>query len=84
MSAKPSVPSCTRWKRSSGNAKVVIGMVHSHALPSSVAYDGQSMDELVGFALVEAEQLKQGGVWWNEVDPDRLATFMAETDRVHA
>ena len=28
-------------------------------------------------AVIVASYLKQDGVWWNEVDPDRVATFMA-------
>lgn len=31
----------------------------------------------VADAVIVASYLKQDGVWWNEVDPDRLATFMA-------
>lgn len=33
-------------------------------------------------AVIVASYLKRDGVWWNEVDPDRLATFMAEVARV--
>ncbi len=29
-------------------------------------------------AVIVASYLKRDGVWWNEVDPDRVATFMAE------
>lgn len=32
----------------------------------------------VADAVIVASYLKQDGVWWNEVDPARLATFMAE------
>ena len=32
----------------------------------------------VADAVIVASYLKQDGVWWNEVDPDRLVTFMAE------
>lgn len=32
----------------------------------------------VADAVIVASWLKRDGVWWNEVDPDRLATFMAE------
>jgi membrane complex biogenesis BtpA family protein len=31
----------------------------------------------VADAVIVASYLKRDGVWWNEVDPDRLATFMA-------
>ena len=30
----------------------------------------------VADAVIVASYLKQDGVWWNEVDPDRVATFM--------
>jgi hypothetical protein len=33
-------------------------------------------------AVIVASYLKRDGVWWNEVDPDRLATFMEEVARV--
>jgi membrane complex biogenesis BtpA family protein len=45
-----------------GRRKVVIGMIHSRALPGSPAYDGESMDEVVAFAVAEAMRLRQGGV----------------------
>ncbi len=35
----------------------------------------------VARAVIVASWLKRDGVWWNEVDPDRLRTFMAEADR---
>lgn len=63
MSAKPSFrPKRHALEAIFGRRKVVIGMVHSRALPGSAAYDGESMDELVGFALAEAERLREGGV----------------------
>jgi membrane complex biogenesis BtpA family protein len=45
-----------------GRRKVVIGMIHSRALPGSAAYDGEPMDDVVGFAVAEALRLRQGGV----------------------
>jgi membrane complex biogenesis BtpA family protein len=45
-----------------GRRKVVIGMIHSRALPGSPAYEGAPMDDVVGFAIAEAARLKQGGV----------------------
>ena len=45
-----------------GRRKVVIGMIHSRALPGSPAYEGESMDGVIGFAVSEATRLKQGGV----------------------
>ena len=63
MSAKPSFrPKPHALEAIFGRRKVVIGMVHSRALPGSAAYDGQSMDELLAFALAEADRLQQGGV----------------------
>ncbi len=35
----------------------------------------------VADAVIIASWLKQDGVWWNPVDPDRVATFMREADR---
>ena len=45
-----------------GRRKVVIGMIHSRALPGSPAYEGEPMDDVVGFAVAEAVRLRQGGV----------------------
>ena len=41
---------------------VVVGVIHSWALPGSPGYDGMGMDELVGFAVAEAERYRAGGV----------------------
>jgi hypothetical protein len=38
----------------------------------------------VADGVIVASWLKVDGVWWNEVDPDRLRTFMAEVARVRA
>ena len=35
----------------------------------------------VADGVIVASYLKRDGVWWNEVDPDRLRTFMAEVKR---
>ncbi len=35
----------------------------------------------VAQGVIVASWLKRDGVWWNEVDPDRLRTFMAAADR---
>ena len=32
--------------------------------------------------VIVASSLKRDGVWWNEVDPDRVAAFMAEVRRL--
>ncbi len=45
-----------------GRRKAVIGVIHSWALPGSPNYDGQSMDEIVRFAVDEAERYRAGGV----------------------
>jgi membrane complex biogenesis BtpA family protein len=45
-----------------GRRKVVIGMIHSRALPGSPPYEGEAMEQIVGFAVAEAERLKRGGV----------------------
>ncbi|WP_428391071.1 BtpA/SgcQ family protein [Lichenicoccus sp.] len=34
--------------------------------------------------VIVASWLKRDGVWWNEVDPDRVRTFMDEADRARA
>jgi uncharacterized protein len=63
MNAKPTFrPKPHALEAIFGRRKVVIGMIHSRALPGSPAYDGESMDEVVGFAVAEAMRLKQGGV----------------------
>jgi membrane complex biogenesis BtpA family protein len=38
----------------------------------------------VADAVIIASWLKQDGVWWNQVDPDRVAAFMREADRGRA
>jgi membrane complex biogenesis BtpA family protein len=38
----------------------------------------------VADAVIVASYLKQDGVWWNPVDPDRLRSFMAEAERARA
>ncbi len=63
MSAKPTFrPKPHALEAIFGRRKVVIGMIHSRALPGSPAYEGESMDEVVGFAVAEAARLKHGGV----------------------
>jgi len=44
-----------------GRRHAVIGVIHSRALPGSPDYDGESMDELVGFAVAEATRYRDGG-----------------------
>jgi membrane complex biogenesis BtpA family protein len=38
----------------------------------------------VADAVIVASYLKQDGVWWNPVDPERLRNFMAEAERARA
>jgi membrane complex biogenesis BtpA family protein len=38
----------------------------------------------VADAVIVASWLKRDGVWWNDVDPDRAASFMDEVRRVRA
>ncbi len=45
-----------------GRRKAVIGVIHSHALPGSPAYDGAPMEDLIAFAVAEAERYRAGGV----------------------
>lgn len=45
-----------------GRRKAVIGVIHSLPLPGSAAYEGQAMEEVVGFAVAEAQRYRDGGV----------------------
>jgi membrane complex biogenesis BtpA family protein len=45
-----------------GRRKAVIGVIHSRPLPGSPAYEGETMDDVIGFALAEAERYRAGGV----------------------
>jgi hypothetical protein len=45
-----------------GRPKVVIGVIHSLPLPGAPAYDGQPMQDIVRFAVDEAERYRGGGV----------------------
>ncbi len=45
-----------------GVEKAIIGMVHLPPLPGSVAYEGESMDSIIEFALQDARLLQEGGV----------------------
>jgi membrane complex biogenesis BtpA family protein len=46
----------------------------------------QNVGDILSVAdgVIVASYLKRDGVWWNPVDPDRLATFMDEVARVRA
>ncbi len=45
-----------------GRRRAVIGVIHSHALPGSAGYDGESMEAIIQFAIDEAARYKVGGV----------------------
>ena len=45
-----------------GRRKAVIGVIHSLPLPGSPNYDGDSMDDIVTFAVAEAVRYRDGGV----------------------
>ena len=45
-----------------GRRKVVIGVIHSLALPGAPGYDGMSMEEITDFAVAEALRYRDGGV----------------------
>ena len=63
MSAKPTLkPKPHALQAIFGRRKVVIGMIHARALPGSPAYEGESMDDIVAFAVAEAMRLRVGGV----------------------
>jgi membrane complex biogenesis BtpA family protein len=45
-----------------GRRKAVIGVIHSRPLPGAPAYDGEDMEDIVGFAVAEALRYRDGGV----------------------
>ena len=51
-------------------------MVGSGVTPENVGDILQVAD-----GVIVGSWLKQDGVWWNAVDPDRLAIFMAAANR---
>ncbi len=42
--------------------KIVIGVIHSLALPGSPEYQGESLEKIYAFAIAEAERYVKGGV----------------------
>jgi membrane complex biogenesis BtpA family protein len=54
------------------------------AVGSGVTPDNVGDILTVADAVIVASYLKQDGVWWNPVDPDRLRTFMAAVERARA
>ena len=45
-----------------GRRKVVIGVIHSLALPGAPGYDGMPMEDITAFAVAEALRYRDGGV----------------------
>ena len=45
-----------------GRRHAIIGVIHSRPLPGSPEYDGEDMEEVVGYALAEARRYCAGGV----------------------
>jgi uncharacterized protein len=45
-----------------GQPKVVIGVIHSLALPGSPNYQGEALEDIYAFAVKEAERYVRGGV----------------------
>ncbi len=45
-----------------GKDKVVIGMIHTKALPGAPRYKGESMDEIIEFSMNDAKLLIENGV----------------------
>ncbi len=76
--------------------KAIIGMVHLPPLPGSVAYEGESMDSIIEFALKDARLLQEGGVdglivenMWDlpyfvgeNVPPEEIASMAVATREV--
>ena len=54
------------------------------AVGSGVTPDNVGAIFSVAAAVIVASWLKRDGVWWNEVDPDRLRAFMLAADRARA
>ena len=45
-----------------GRRKAVIGVIHSRPLPGAPGYEGEAMEDVIGFALAEAARYRDGGV----------------------
>jgi membrane complex biogenesis BtpA family protein len=54
------------------------------AVGSGVTPDNVGDILTVADAVIVASYLKQDGVWWNSVDPERLRTFIAAVERARA
>src|SRR5690242_14140995 len=45
-----------------GRRQAVIGVIHSRPLPGAPAYDGEAMQDILDFALAQADHYRAGGV----------------------
>jgi len=63
MSAKPVFrPKPNAIEALFGRRRAVIGVIHSRPLPGAPEYEGEPVEDLIGFALAEAERYRAGGV----------------------
>jgi len=63
MSAKPVFrPKPNAIEALFGRRRAVIGVIHSRPLPGAPEYEGEQVEDLIGFALAEAERYRAGGV----------------------
>lgn len=79
-----------------GKRKVVIGVIHSKALPGSPGYLGEPLEDIYAYAVKEAESYAEGGVDGlivenhgdipfskpEDIGPETAATMAVMTDRV--
>jgi membrane complex biogenesis BtpA family protein len=63
MSAKPVFrPKPNAIEALFARRRAVIGVIHSRPLPGAPEYEGEPVEDLIGFALAEAERYRAGGV----------------------
>lgn len=76
--------------------KAVIGVIHSKPLPGSPAYEGEPLEEIYGYAVLEAQRYAAGGVHGlivenhgdipfskpEDLGPETAAVMAVMTDRV--
>lgn len=57
--------------------KVLIGMIHCLTSPVGPGADEENVAEILKCTngVIVASSLKQEGVWWNPVDPERMRAF---------
>lgn len=79
-----------------GRTKVIIGVIHSKALPGSPNYEGEPVEEILQYAIAEAQRYTEGGVNGlivenhgdipflkpNDIPPETVALMSVMTDRV--